>query len=631
MGAQTENSELIKRTFGKYLAMSILITLSATLGMMIDNVIAGNLLGSGAVAAIGMSLSVFMLFSGCAGILETGAVALCARALGNRDADRVNVLFSVSLAAALAVGAVLSAGGVAGAGALATMLGAASGELHADTAAYLSGICSGAFAIVLLQLLMGFTRLDNAPQLGIVAIVGMSVCDVVFNLVAVCVLDLGLHGMGLATALAYCVAVGICCTHFLSKDNTLHLVNPMPHVGQLAGVLKTGLPDSLTRATVMVRTFTFNWLLLTVASAGAVAALSMLSSVNSFASSVTIGVGQTATLLCGIFFGEEDRGALKATLRTGMRMGLVLSCALCAVVFAFAPQVVGLFGLEGDAEAFGVVAVRAFILCVPIDLINQLFVNYYQGTGNVRAASAIAVGQSGLFAVLFALGTVWFWGATAVWTSFLVGEAVTLALQLVVACVLWKRKGAKCAVAGAAEVVANEAPAAAMAGDCDGIASGGAVVDEVTLLDKMMYLPKTFQQDWRAWRAFSCEPDIASVAACSQQVAAWCEAQGIDGRRSYLVPLAVEEMAANAVEHGFAKTKHPAIDVKLILKRDGTLVLRMRDNGAAFNPMDLDLSAADPCSAVGIRMLRQGVREVEYQNTVGLNNVVVTLPAASGA
>ena len=608
MGAQTENSELIKRTFGKYLAMSILITLSATLGMMIDNVIAGNLLGSGAVAAIGMSLSVFMLFSGCAGILETGAVALCARALGNRDADRVNVLFSVSLAAALAVGAALSAGGVAGADALATMLGAASGELHADTAAYLSGICSGAFAIVLLQLLMGFTRLDNAPQLGIVAIVGMSVCDVVFNLVAVCVLDLGLRGMGLATALAYCVAVGICCTHFLSKGNTLHLVNPVPHAGQLAGVLKTGLPDSLTRATVMVRTFTFNWLLLTVASAGAVAALSMLSSVNSFASSVTIGVGQTATLLCGIFFGEEDRGALKATLRTGMRMGLVLSCALCAAVFAFAPQVVGLFGLEGDAEAFGVVAVRAFILCVPIDLINQLFVNYYQGTGNVRAASAIAVGQSGLFAVLFALGTVWFWGATAVWTSFLVGEAVTLALQLVVASVLWKRRVAKGVAAAASEAAAD-------------------ACERAGLLDKMMYLPETFQQDWRAWWTFSCEPDIASVAACSQQVAAWCEAQGIDGRRSYLVPLAVEEMAANAVEHGFAETKHPAIDVKLILKRDGTLVLRMRDNGAPFNPMNLDLSAADPCSAVGIRMLRQGVKGVEYQNTVGLNNVVVTLSA----
>ncbi len=145
----------------------------------------------------------------------------------------------------------------------------------------------------------------------------------------------------------------------------------------------------------------------------------------------------------------------------------------------------------------------------------------------------------------------------------------------------------------------------------------------------MMYLPETFQADWRAFASFACAPMSEAVVACSQQVAAWCESHGMDGRRSYLVPLAVEEMAANAVEHGFAKTKHPAIDVKLILKHDGTLMLRMRDNGAAFNPMDLDLSAADPCSAVGIRMLRQGVREVEYQNTVGLNNVVVTLPAAS--
>ena len=68
--------------------------------------------------------------------------------------------------------------------------------------------------------------------------------------------------------------------------------------------------------------------------------------------------------------------------------------------------------------------------------------------------------------------------------------------------------------------------------------------------------------------------------------------------------------------------------MKLILKRDGTLVLRLRDNGTAFNPMDLDLSAVDECSAVGIRMLRQGVRGVEYQNTVGLNNVVITLPGA---
>lgn len=415
MHARTENSELIRATFGKYLVMSILITLSATLGMMIDNVIAGNLLGSDAVAAIGMSLSVFMLFSGCAGIIETGAVALYARALGNRDAQQVNVLFSMSLFVAL------SAACVAGAEGLAAALGAESGALRDDTAAYLSGICTGAFAIVMLQLLMGFTRLDNAPQLGMAA-------------------------------------------------------------------------------------------------------------------------------------------------------------------------------------------VRAFLLCVSLDLINQLFVNYYQATGNVRKASAIAVGQSGFFAVLFALGAVWFWGATAVWQSFVVGEAVTLALQLVVACVLWARRRSKRANVGTVY--------------------GGPAFGKETILDKMMYLPDTFQADWRTSATLSCKPTTEGIAACSKQVATWCEQHEVDDRRACLASLAIEEVAGNAVAHGFAKTKHPAIDVKLILKRDGTLVLRLRDNGTAFNPMDLDLSTVDECSAVGIRMLCQGVRSVEYQNTVGLNNVVVTLPSA---
>lgn len=92
-----------------------------------------------------------------------------------------------------------------------------------------------------------------------------------------------------------------------------------------------------------------------------------------------------------------------------------------------------------------------------------------------------------------------------------------------------------------------------MSGDCDGVASGGAVVDEVTLLDKMMYLPETFQADWQASASFACAPTSEAVVACSQQVAMWCESHGVDERRSYLVPLAVEEMAANAVEHGLPK------------------------------------------------------------------------------
>lgn len=586
------SSRLIRAAFDKYLCLSILITLSATLGMMIDNVIAGNLLGSGAVAAIGMSLSVFMLFSGCAGIIETGAVALSARALGNREAHHVNVLFSVSLLAVIVIGILLSLSCTSFAGNIANFLGARDGQLHADTTAYLSGICVGAFAILLLQLLMGFTRLDNAPQLGIFAIVAMSISDVALNLFAVCILDMGLLGMGLATTIAYCIAVGICCTHFISKKNTLRLVNPFTHLSELPNILKTGLPDSLIRVTVMLRTFIFNHMLLVVATGDAVAVLSMLSSLNTFTSSIATGIGQTATLMCGIFFGEQDRDALKSTLRIAAKTGVALALIMATVIFVFAPSVVRIFGLTGESLAIGIVAIRYFVLREPPSIINQLFTSYNQGTGNLRAASAIAVSQSGLVGILFALCTVWSMGPTSIWLSFVVGEVVTLALQVAIANLQWARKQKG---------------------------------TEATLLDKMMYLPESFQANWINSKLFHCAPSMNDVVECSKQVSAWCSQQKIDDRRAYLASLGVEEIAGNVVQHGFEKTKHPALDLRVTLLNNGTLMLHMRDNGANFNPTEFDLSNAKPDEAMGIRMLQEAIKNVEYQNTIGLNSTTVTL------
>ncbi len=594
-----KTNSLLRGAFSKYLCLSVLITLSATLGMMIDNVIAGNLLGPDAVAAIGMSLPVFMLFSGFAGIIETGAVALSARAMGTRDASRVNMLFSVSLLAALVAGAVLSVCCTAFSSDIATFMGAREGDLHANTTAFLSGICTGALPILVLQLLMGFLRLDNAPQLGIIAIIIMSVCDVSLNLAAVCVLDAGLHGMGLATASSYCIAVVICCTHFFFKKNTLHLVNPLTHLKELGGILKTGLPDSLTRVTVMLRTFAFNHLLLAVAAGEAVAVLSMLSSVNTFTSSLSIGLGQTATLMCGIFYGEEDKLALKNTLRIAIRMGIVMTVILVIAVCAFAPAVVGLFGFTGAELALGVIAVRIFITREPFSILNQVFSSYFQASGNVSGASALAVCEAGLVGMLFALCGVWALGVNAIWLSFPIGSVITLALQLVFARFGKVRKAE----------------------------SKGAT--HTDFLEKMMHFPASFQSTWVASENFECEPTLAGATDCANMVGEWCISRGIDNRRAYLATLGTEELVTNTVKHGFSRIKKPAIDVRITLKQDDILELHVRDNAHPFNPVNFDTtsSASNSKEAIGIHTLRNAIKNVEYQNTVGLNNTTITLSA----
>ena len=592
-GDSPNNSQLLRGAFGKYLTLSVLITLSATLGMMIDNIIAGNFLGPAAVAAIGMSLPVFMLFSGCAGIIETGAVALSARALGERDADRVNQLFSVSLLSAFVAGVALTCLCTIFASDIATLMGASQGELHANTTAFLSGICTGALPILLLQLLMGFLRLDNSPQLGIIAIITMSICDVALNLFAVCVLDAGLHGMGIATAGSYCIAVIICCTHFLSKKNTLRLTNPLTHLRELGGILKTGLPDSLTRATVMIRTFLFNHLLLAIGAGEAIAVLSMLSSVNTFTSSISVGIGQTATLMCGIFYGEEDKVALKNTMRIAIKMGLVLSIILVVVLCIFTPAVVGLFGFSGTELALGVIAIRIFVTREPFSIINQAFSSYFQASGKVGASSAIAMCDSGLIGIAFALCSVWGLGTTAIWLSFPISCVATLAIQLI-------------------------------------IASFNKTAPQADLLEKMMHFPRSFQASWVAFKNFECKPTLGGATDCAHAVGRWCQDIGVDNQRSYLATLGVEELTTNTVKHGIEKVKRPAIDVRVTLKADDVLELNIRDNAHPYNPVNgLDTSAENSKDndAIGIRTLLSAIKNVEYQNTVGLNNTTITLVA----
>ena len=586
------NDALIKRVFRSYVAITVLIALSATLGMMLDTAMAGNFIGPDAVAAIGMSSSLLILISGLAGVFSAGSMTLVARARGMRDDDAVRAFFSVTVAASVALGIVLSVAGVLGADAIADVFGAREGVLHADTAGFIRGLSLGSFAIVVNSVMMGLTRIDGAATLGLVSIVTMSVVDVCANLFAILVLRAGTFGMGCATAFAYTVALVICCTHLLNPKCTLKFVNPLGHMRELIEVVNTGMPDSVMRFSTTARTFIFNRVLMFVAGASAVTALSMLSSVSAFLSAVTIGVGETAVLLFSIFYGERDRASLTATARVALRMGLVLCLIVCGVVFAFAEQVVAVFGLAGtDSFAFGVAAVRFYCLSVPIDLVLQVLGNFYRSCGNVAASNVIAFGQSVGGQALVAAATVGVIGVEGVWVSFPAGELVVLALVLAWAARMRARNGDR----------------------------GGNVVE------RSLAFPRSLCGKADVSASFFGHGDASMAAELSDRVGTWCREAGLDAKRSYLVALAVEEVAQNVASHG-VKRGEAEVDVKVIYQEGGALTLRIRDNGRAFNPLDYDLEATDEAGCIGIRLLRGLISDIEYQNVLGLNNTVVTLP-----
>ena len=79
---------------------------------------------------------------------------------------------------------------------------------------------------------------------------------------------------------------------------------------------------------------------------------------------------------------------------------------------------------------------------------------------------------------------------------------------------------------------------------------------------------------------------MEEAVSISRQISEFCRQRGIDGERSYLASLCMEEMAGNVVRHGFSKdNKRHSADIRVVHKGD-EIILRIRDNCSAFNPSE---------------------------------------------
>ena len=118
--------------------------------------------------------------------------------------------------------------------------------------------------------------------------------------------------------------------------------------------------------------------------------------------------------------------------------------------------------------------------------------------------------------------------------------------------------------------------------------------------------------------------DVVRVAA---KVSAFCKEKGIDGRRSYLAGLFLEEMAGNVVDHGFRKDrKKHSVDIRVVHK-DDDLILRIKDDCKPFDPMERKdiMDPEDPMKNIGIRMVYAMASKVDHRNILGLNVLTLTL------
>lgn len=566
---------------------SILSSIALPLGMMVDGIIIGNFLGKEAMAAAGLVSPFYLLLSAFSGIIASGSTSLCGQYIGSEQPQKVKCIFSTAILWSFIMYLICMAICFCIPEQFAHLLGAR-GSLLPLTANYIRGLGAGIGLTVLHLALVEFTKLDGSPALGPISIVAMTIVNIALDLVNVFWLKMGMFGIGLATSISFVIAVAICCIHFFMPVHTLRFVKIQNPYFDFIMLCTSGLPRAGNGIFFAITTAFINYRLSFLGGSVALAAFSILSSVALVLSSTCLGVGSTTLLMSGIFYGEEDKKALERAVKISLYEGVFITIVACVLCFVFLNPILLLFGqADSNVTTMAISAVRWKLIALVIFTVNHVFVNYYQSTGNLKMANFLSITEAMPAQVLYVIVLPLFMGINGVWASAVMGGITSFfALTIAVAC------------------------------------QNGRFPRTIK---EYLLFPKSFGVKESMQLNFSISNDLQEVVSISKQVFVFCEEQGIDARRRYFLSLCVEEMAGNIVRHAFSDQKEHFIDIR-ILRKGEQLILRLRDDGTAFNPLTKELGMdANIGDNIGIHLIKIIANSMEYRYTMGLNNLLIKL------
>ena len=405
-------------------------------------------LGAEAVAAVGVTESLLAIVYTVAMGLSIGVTATVARRIGEGDPERAGVATGQSILLGLGVAAVMGAVGVWQAPALLRLMGA--DEAVVATGVGYTRILLGGNGVVLLLFLLNaaFRGAGDAAIAMRVLWIGNGLNIVLDPLLIFGVgpfPELGVTGAALATVLGRGVAVGIqLAVLFRFGDRlrvALHHLRPEPALmARLVRLSATG--------TFQVFVSTASWIGLVRVIAGfgseALAGYTVAIRIVLFALLPAWGLANAAATLVGqgLGAGRPERAERAVWMAGAMNLAFLGSVGL--FFMAFAPWVVGLFGVDAVTEAYAVQGLRIISAGFFFYGYGMVLSQAFNGAGDAWTPTWLNVGCFWMLEIPLA----WVLAYRAGWGPDGAFTAVTVAFSLsaVVAALLFRRGRWKVAV-----------------------------------------------------------------------------------------------------------------------------------------------------------------------------------------
>ncbi len=402
----------------------------------IIQVVSSWYLGADAFAAMAAVYPYRLLPDVLVVLIAEGSAALSAQAMGRSDRDTANRIFSQGALILTGIGVVFTLGFHAFEGVYLDLVGV-TGAVRAQALAFGSGFVFSILSGILQDYLRVQVYADGGQKFCLFGSLAYLVVHAVTAVVFVS--RWGARGLGLSVAAATFAYLGILLLHFRAKSASLRL-KPSFSLPLLGRACALGLGSLLPQLSTILISFVMTRVAAARFGAVGLAVVAVVNGIGSLTGFLQ-AVGLVALPFAAVYFGEDNRLGLVATMRRAAGFLLVEGLLLALPLLLFPGQVAGLFGIAEPATNMAMEGAVRWIgaFLVPAGL-AALYGTYLQATGHERIAGAYAFFRSLVFPTLAIFLGIWLFGVTAL-AAALAGETLFLAVAGLIGWGVASRKG----------------------------------------------------------------------------------------------------------------------------------------------------------------------------------------------
>lgn len=582
------NGYLISKALHTFMWASILSSVAQLLSTLVDAIVVSNLIGPDAISAVNVSVPVLSMV-GCFAILPgIGGSIVAAKAMGLRNQDEANRVFSISLKATLIFGLFVSIAGYFLAPFLVGLICPMGSHIYPLAATYLQIILIGMVFMLGAFTLQTFVKTDGNPKLVMGAVVIGCMVNLVFDIIFIKFFGMGIAGSAWASVLSYMAAFAVCLLHFRMPHCSLHFQFNAPSANGLGALAKEGAPLSINSLLLGVCTYFINAIVLHVAGDDGMYVWSLCLQLFTIMQLVLGGISTSIYAIGGLLAGERDMEGLGILTRRVLVYVCSVLAVIVVVMLVYPEMLASLFGgsqLAGSAMMNVASPIRIYaLLLVPYAVVAVLR-SLYQIIGFRGMSMILSIAQ--LVAMVVCVWMLAMVSPDMLWWGFPVSGIILLLVTILFS---WQKH--------------RQQPQLAV----------------------MTLIPQTAGGKSLNFSVRLTQEDVRNALA---EIKTFLKASRVSDSTIFNIRLCCEELLNNLIDYAVEKSKDKHFADIHIRLTDTQVSVLLKDDGRPFNPVfknkELREKNADTdYEHLGLRLVTGESSSINYQYRYDQNMVFLT-------